>query len=240
MDIGALSLSFEDRRHGKQHIQQFQMLQMMQMIMQLQNQLAQLQGGGGGNFQSVLAGGAPQVNQNLGSYLGAGTLPFSPVAFAQQGGPYAPQQQNYPQQYGSYQSNRFSPLPQGGAGTTQDGLALARAADQSACRTDTVGMCYAGVKPALAAIGVHVTGGAAYEAADQLARNPKMREVSVPRSNLSHLPPGAVVVWNPANSHPYGHISVALGNGQEASDHIQHQVHDLTGGGDGYRVFMPV
>jgi hypothetical protein len=73
--------------------------------------------------------------------------------------------------------------------------------------------------------------------------------VSVSSSDLASLPRGAVVVWGRSGAKPYGHVSVALGDGREASDHIQRQI---TGGrygtdfGNGpdpqgrqFRVFLP-
>jgi hypothetical protein len=85
---------------------------------------------------------------------------------------------------------------------------------------------------------VQLTGGSAYQAADQLARSDRFREVSVSPDQLRSLPPGAVVVWGRTDRSPHGHISVALGNGQEASDHIQTQMTSLRGA-QNYRVFVP-
>lgn len=126
------------------------------------------------------------------------------------------------------------------SGGTAAGKTLAAAAQNEANAENTTGYCFRGVSRALHSIGVDTHGEAAYMAADQLAQNPKVKEIKVDRDKLTSLPPGAIVVWAQGPGHQYGHISVALGNGKEASDHIQSQVKDLTGQGGSYRVFMPV
>jgi hypothetical protein len=123
-------------------------------------------------------------------------------------------------------------------GGSANGRTLAAAAEKEAKAEGTTGWCYRGVSRALKSIGVSATGESAYMAADQLARNPKFKEVSVPNDKLSSLPPGAVVVWNKGPGHQHGHISVALGDGREASDHVQKQISNLNG--CTHRVFMPV
>ena len=97
--------------------------------------------------------------------------------------------------------------------------------------------CYRGVKWALARQGVNLHGVSAYMAAGQLARNGNFQEVrGLSRGDLRGLPPGAVVVWNRGPGHPHGHISVALGNGTEASDVIRRQIQNYP---SSFRVFMP-
>ena len=128
------------------------------------------------------------------------------------------------------------------------GNQIAAAAEQSARRLNSVGKCALGVNNALVSLGVQGRGHA-YQKAEQLADNPRFREVNVSAGDLRGLPPGAVVVWGRSSAKPYGHVSVALGGGREASDHIQNQI---TGGrygtdfGNGpdpqgrqFRVFMP-
>lgn len=102
--------------------------------------------------------------------------------------------------------------------------------------TGSGGYCYRYVKAALAKFGVNVEGASAYMAADQLAKSGKFREVKVEPSKLKSLPAGAVVVWNRGNGHEHGHISVALGNGREASDVPRTQI---TSYGTSCRVFLP-
>lgn len=114
-----------------------------------------------------------------------------------------------------------------------------RIADEAyyiASRRNTVGYCYSAAADAIeAVVGTFLWGSSAYMAADQLAAHPRFFEVSV--SNLRTLPAGAVVVWGRGSS-AHGHISVALGDGREASDHIAQQM-TYHYGGAGARVFYP-
>ena len=98
------------------------------------------------------------------------------------------------------------------------------------------GYCYRGVKHHLRQIGVNLTGGSAYQAADQLAQSGRFREVQVSREQLRSLPAGAVVVWNRGNGRRHGHISIAMGDGREASDRIRRQITNYP---NSYRVFLP-
>lgn len=98
------------------------------------------------------------------------------------------------------------------------------------------GYCFKWVAQALRKFGVNTSGASAYMAADQLAKSDKFREVSVQPKDLVKLPAGAVVVWNKGAGHPHGHISIALGNGKEASDKLRQQI---TNYGTSVRVFLP-
>jgi peptidoglycan hydrolase-like protein with peptidoglycan-binding domain len=111
-------------------------------------------------------------------------------------------------------------------GGTALGNKVGDAAERAARQLNSVGRCALGVNNALESLGV-MGRGHAYQKAEQLERNPRFREVNVAASDLSSLPRGAVVVWGRSASKPYGHVSVALGDGREASDHIQRQI---TGG----------
>lgn len=75
----------------------------------------------------------------------------------------------------------------------------------------------------------------AYMVGNQLASNKQMKEVQVPVGKLSHLPAGAVIVWDKGPNLPDGHISIALGDGREWSGPIRPQGHL----GTHYRVFLP-
>lgn len=114
------------------------------------------------------------------------------------------------------------------------GAALAK--DAAANANGPGGYCYKWVANALRRHGVNVSGASAYMGADQLAKNPKFTEIKVNPKDLGKLPAGAVVVWNKGPGHPHGHISIALGNGKEASDKIRNQI---TNYGTSVRVFMP-
>ncbi len=133
------------------------------------------------------------------------------------------------------------PAPTGAAPSTAGAFAsrIGNAAERVATNMGSTGWCYKGVANALAAEGVTVSGGSAYMAANQLAGMPdKFQEVQVSPDELGKLPRGAVVVWGKTGASPHGHISVALGDGREASDHIQTQMKSLRGATN-YRVFIP-
>lgn len=80
------------------------------------------------------------------------------------------------------------------------------------------GYCYSGVSKALSPLGVALTGAAAYQARDQLAADARFMPVPVEES--VELRRGDILVFDKSVSHPYGHISVYQGNGQESSDHV--------------------
>ncbi len=128
-------------------------------------------------------------------------------------------------------------------GSSPMGAKLASAAQEVATRRNTVGKCYAGVAEAVdKAYGgkVSLTGLSAYMAAEQLARSSEFKEIKV--SDLRSLPAGAIVVWRKADRSPHGHISVALGGGKEASDHVAPQMTNYRGDtlqAGGARVFVP-
>jgi len=104
--------------------------------------------------------------------------------------------------------------------------------------TGNGGQCYAYVADALDRAGIRLSGMSAYMAANQLARHPKVREIRGIRSNgLTSLPKGTIVVWNRGEGHCNGHISISLGNGEEASDMIRTQITDY---GTSFRTFVPL
>jgi len=79
--------------------------------------------------------------------------------------------------------------------------------------------------------------GHAYMAADVLASNDNFQEIKgITRDDIKTLPAGAVIVWSNTNGHKSGHISVALGDGREASDIFRNQ---MTQYSDSYRIFVP-
>lgn len=102
------------------------------------------------------------------------------------------------------------------------GIQIAGKAEHVARTMGTVGWCKRGVRQALEPFGIHLQGSYAKDSAAQLANNPRVREVST-----SDLRPGDVLVHQPAGSgrtigqRYAGHIAVYLGNGREASDHVQ-------------------
>lgn len=76
-----------------------------------------------------------------------------------------------------------------------------------------------------------------WQAAGQLAENPRFREVGgLAPAQLRDLPAGQVVVWDRSQGDPRGHIAVTTGDGREASDRVRPL---MTGYGSDYRVFSP-
>lgn len=110
------------------------------------------------------------------------------------------------------------------------------AADATAHATGSGGWCYKYVSEALGRHGVTATGASAYMAADQLAQSSKFKEAKINPADFPKLPPGAVVVWDRGAGHEHGHISVATGDGREASDVMRDQI---TNYGTKARVFLP-
>ncbi len=134
-------------------------------------------------------------------------------------------------------TNDASSGPSAGPAATSTGQKLAEIARAEATDGDSKGgLCYRDVGRSLAKIGIQVSGASAYMAADQLARNPKVQEVKVGREELTRLPAGAIVVWDRGKGHVHGHISIATGDGKEASDLMRNQI---TNYGTAFRVFMP-
>lgn len=146
------------------------------------------------------------------------------------------------------------------------GAAISSAARRNASNMGTVGYCMKGVRTSLDSISdstgikLRMPNGSniqsAYMAADVIRDNysDRFEEVSFnandPQSmaQLRNLPPGAIVVWgnNPdPSTHSrgggwkHGHISIALGGGMEASDHVQQQITNRNGKYGSCTVFIP-
>jgi len=116
------------------------------------------------------------------------------------------------------------------------GNRIADEAYYEASRRGTTGWCYNAVADAVERVtGRFLWGSHAYQAANQFNSSSHFYEVW--GRDLSTLPAGAIVVWGRGTSRS-GHISVALGNGQEASDHIASQMTYHYGGAPA-RVFLP-
>ena len=174
------------------------------------------------------------TNPGIGSFLGTGSGSGSGNSAWNPGGAIS-----------NYNSNQASQLS-GAANTSQLPMSSSEMGSRlaSSIRNRPVppncrpGYCYRGVKHHLRQVGVNLTGGSAYMAADQLARSGRFREVRVSRQQLRSLPAGAVVVWdrNPSAGKRHGHISIATGDGREASDRIRRQSVNYP---SRHRVFIP-
>lgn len=127
-------------------------------------------------------------------------------------------------------------------GISTDGIAgdqaqrLAEIARRTATAMGTTGWCAKGVGDAMDAAGIpYQRVASAYQAADLLARNSNFREVSL---RPGEAPPAGAVIVHPSmynGSQVHGHIAISLGNGQEASDHVQSMITSPN-----QRVFIPV
>jgi len=127
-------------------------------------------------------------------------------------------------------------LEQAQDGSSPLAKAMAQSARAIANARGTTGQCYNAVAEAIEAnLPNFLWGMHAYMAADQLAAHPRFREIPAP-ADMNKLPVGAVVVWGQGRSES-GHISVHLGHGLEASDHIEAQMQSHYGGGSA-RVFV--
>lgn len=120
------------------------------------------------------------------------------------------------------------------------GMQIAQNAERVANNTGTTGWCYRGVKQALRPFGINLEGGYAKNAAAQLENNPRVQRVST-----NDLRPGDILVHQPAGhgrtkGQQYaGHIAVYLGNGREASDHVQGLIRGQGyGGTTAYRIMQ--
>mgnify|MGYP001163394590 CR=1 FL=1 len=209
--------------------QMFMMMQMMQMMQMMMSMMGPMSYGGG-------MGGGCGCHQGFGQSLGMpgmghGGMPMMPMPMPMPNGGYPPM---------SNWGGGAPPIDPGMMqGTSRTGQTLMGSIMNSPVPPGcSPGYCYRGVKHHLRQVGVNLQGGSAYQAADQLAAQPhRFREVTVSRDQLRRLPPGAVVVWNKSPGHQHGHISIAMGNGKEASDKIRNQMVNRNAS---YRVFMPV
>lgn len=108
---------------------------------------------------------------------------------------------------------------------TEFGKKFAAQAEKTARRINTSGLCLKGVNDTMQRMGIPVKReAAAYMALDDFRNNKRFQEVKVSKDKLKSLPPGAVVIWDKGSGLPYGHISVALGKGREASSIVRDQL----------------
>jgi hypothetical protein len=192
---------------------------MMQSMMGNQNPMAQ----GNNLFTGNNTANNPLGNYNAGNIL-AGNNYTNPAGNYGNATPVA---------------NNAPPLNLANVQGSALGQQIAQSANQTANSLNSQGWCAKGVRMALEKVGINGIGAAsAYMVADQLAKHQKFKEVQVSRDQLKSLPAGAIVVWGQSAGHQHGHISVALGDGREASDHVQGQITGMAG--STLRVFIPV
>lgn len=116
---------------------------------------------------------------------------------------------------------------------------FAQIAKNMATSMGSTGLCLRGVNRSVQqAYGFALNQNSAYQAIPVMQGKSDFEEVTSQYksdNDLKNLPAGAIVIWENSSAHPHGHISVALGNGQEASDHVQNQI---TNYGTQYHVFV--
>ena len=125
---------------------------------------------------------------------------------------------------------------------TKVGEQLAERARQIAAARNRTGKCYRYASKAIEEVvpDIEFWGIAAATGAEILDQDPRFRELKgLDPADLPYLPAGAVVVWGKTRKSKYGHISIALGDGREASDHIAPQITSLRGYTN-FRVFIPL
>lgn len=214
--LGAASNRLMGPSSGLEGMQAMMMMQ-QQMILQLFSMLLQLMSPGGTSSASP-AGFSPSGTGSVGSTSsGGGSAETGGGSFNTPGGVAAD-----PSQF------------QGGTAKSRE---LAAAALRESTDGDSQGgWCSRDVGEALRAVGLGVARGDAWTKAAVLAKDPRFRELKVGPNEIDRLPPGAIIVWDKGPGLPYGHISVALGDGREASDLLRKQMHLKTS----YRVFLPI
>lgn len=117
------------------------------------------------------------------------------------------------------------------------GSRIAKRAEANAAAYNTPGKCLQETGKVLREFGIPVNRHpAAWQALPDLQHSDKVKEIHVSKDQLDKLPPGAIVVWDKGQGLPYGHISVALGGGREASSTVRNQLHLNTS----FHVFVPV
>lgn len=104
----------------------------------------------------------------------------------------------------------------------------------------STGWCARYVKQAIQNAGLgQYENGHAIECVDILKRNPNFKQVNVSGSQLSQLPAGCIIIYEPgaADYNPkVGHIEVTLGDGRAASDFINNRIKPS----ENTHVFVPV
>lgn len=197
------------------------MAQMM-MTMQMLFQEVLSSTGGGGVASASPSFGASSSGSGLGNFLGGSSSA---------GGPSSPSTG------GPHSSSSTAPTTDlSNVKGTDFGKKLAAQAEKTARSINTPGLCLKGVNDTMQAMGLPVQREAsAYMALDNFRNNKHFQEVNVSRDKLKSLPPGAVVIWDKGSGLPHGHISVALGDGREASSTVRNQLSLKTN----YHVFLP-
>ena len=109
--------------------------------------------------------------------------------------------------------------------SSEFGERLARAAESNARIVNTPGYALREVSKVLRefdfALANHQ---GCFQLVGDLRQSRLLQEVQIQKAQLLQLPPGALVVWDKGPGLIHGHISVALGDGREASSTVRTQL----------------
>ncbi len=206
---------FDQNMIGAQSMMLATMTEMLMMLLSMMG----MQGSPAMPFgNDSLADAAQQAPSSVAAPSGSGSAPSAsaPTQAAQQSSAAAPVS-------GPLSSSDF-------------GKRFAKTAEATANKINTPGLCLKGVNDSMAAMGItphrHPS---AYMALNDFRKDSHFKEVKVSKDQLDKLPAGAVVIWGQGQGLPHGHISVALGDGREASSRVRKQLHLNTE----FHVFLP-
>ena len=164
---------------------------------------------------------------------------FSPVTPFQKALGSMPQPvQNVVNKTTNYINSTASDKSVGEVSATENGNKLAQIANQTAKQMGSSGWCLKGVNNSLEKMyGFRLSYNSAYMAIPALDKmTDKFTKVNATKADLDKLPAGAVVVWEADGDNPHGHISISLGNGYEASDHVAKQYKNIS---EKFHVYIP-
>jgi len=116
------------------------------------------------------------------------------------------------------------------------GKRIAQRAESNAKAVNTPGWCLREVGKVLREFGLPIDRHpSAYMALNDFRKSDRFQEIKVSKDQLKSLPAGAVVIWDKGPGLPHGHISIALGDGREASSTVRNQLNLSTQ----FWVFLP-
>lgn len=116
---------------------------------------------------------------------------------------------------------------------------LAKVAYKNASERNTVGWCMRGARTSMEKANLsngEIRAASACQSEAILRNHKNFKQVDISREDLKNLPAGCVVVWGASQGHQHGHIAITLGDGREASDHVQKLI---TNRPAKYSVFVP-
>ena len=105
------------------------------------------------------------------------------------------------------------------------GKRLAQRAEANAKAVNTPGWCLREVGKVLREFDLPIDRHpSAYMALNDFRKSNRFQEIKVSKEQIKSLPAGAIVIWDKGPGLPHGHISIALGDGREASSTVRNQL----------------